>query len=278
MPACSKRLELPDFMTGMGPVVLLGCGRLGSAMVEGWLASGTLDPAQLTIVTRSQGPALTAFAAQGVQTQPSRLPDQPVTLVLATKPAQWREAAASLVDRLPNTPLAVVSVMAGVQSHDIAQALSAPVARVMPSTAVAERQGVAAIWSDDPLALKRATELFAAMADVVQLDAEAQLDAATAVAGSAPAFIYAFVQALADAGIAQGLAADASTRLARGALRSAASGAAGSSSLNDLMARIASPGGTTRAGLQALTEGELEQRVQSAVDAAITRARELSQS
>ena len=265
-------------MTAIGSVVLLGCGRLGSAMVEGWLASGTLGPASLTILTRTQGEAVRAFAGQGVQTNPEVLPTGPVTLVLATKPAQWREAVAAVQSRLAEPPGNVISVMAGVHAADIRAALSCPVARVMPTTAVAEGQGVAAIWSADDAARQVATDLFEPMADVVQLDIEPQLDPATAVAGSAPAFIYAFVQALGQAGTELGLSPDAAMRLARGALRSAASGTAGPAELEALIGRIASPGGTTRAGLDALAEGQLDDLVRQAVSAAIARAQALSRS
>lgn len=278
MPACSKRPETPDIMGALGPVVLLGCGRLGSALVEGWLASGTLAPGDMTLISRSENEAVRGFGGQGVRTGPDALPDGPVTLVLATKPAQWREAVAALLPHLNQPPTVSVSVMAGVLAADLRTTIGGTIARVMPTTAVAERQGVAAIWSADDLARGIATQLFAPMADVVQLDAEGQLDPATAVAGSAPAFIYAFVQALAEAGAAQGLPEDAAHRLACGALRSAASGAASPWDLDALIARIASPGGTTRAGLDALSAGQLDTLVHAAVSAAVARARDLSRS
>ncbi|HVL43140.1 MAG TPA: pyrroline-5-carboxylate reductase dimerization domain-containing protein, partial [Brevundimonas sp.] len=117
---------------------------------------------------------------------------------------------------------------------------------------------------------------FSPMADVVDLEAEAQIDAATAVAGSAPAFIYAFVQALAGAGRAEGLSEEAAQRLARGALRSAGAGVETEAALEALIARIASPGGTTRAGLDAMAaSGDLERAATAAVAAAVRRARAL---
>jgi len=149
-----------------------------------------------------------------------------------------------------------------------------PVARVMPTTAVAQGRGVAALWSGDAGAREIARGLFAPMADVVDLDLEAQIDPATATAGSAPAFIYAFVQALARAGEAEGLSADAATRLARGALRSAGAGVDAGETLENLIARIASPGGTTRAGLDAMAAtGDLDRAAEAAVRAAVQRAR-----
>lgn len=240
-------------------VVLLGNGRLGSAIAEGWRLTGAVvDP---VILTRAAPPVC---------------PPDARALVVAVKPAAWREAVAPLLSTLPSDAT-VVSVMAGVRARALADALPGrAVARVMPTTAVAQAQGVAAIWSDDADARARAHVLFDAISDTVDLDAEGLLDAATAVAGSAPAFFYALAQALAQAGVEAGLSPDAAARLTRGALRSAGSGADTEASLDDLVARIASPGGTTRAGLDALQTADLTGAARAAVRAAITRAGELS--
>jgi pyrroline-5-carboxylate reductase len=263
--------------TQRGAVVLVGCGRLDSAMVEGWLKTGAIDPRDLIILTPSDKPAADAARAKGARINPSLdVLTEARALVLAVKPALWRAALAPLAGHL--RPAAVlVSVMAGVRSSDIAAAAGRPVARVMPTTAVAQGAGVAALWSDDDRAREAARDLFAAMADIVDLDDESRMDAATAVAGSAPAFIYAFVEALARAGEAEGLSEQAAARLARGALRSAGAGAGTQAEMAELIARIASPGGTTRAGLDAMTKnGGLDRAVEAAVKAAVERARALS--
>lgn len=239
-------------------VTLLGHGRLGSAIAEGWRLTGTVS--NPTILTRAVPPVC---------------PPDTDAVVVAVKPAAWREAVAPLVSSLP-TDAVVVSVMAGVRATDISAALPGrPVVRVMPTTAVAQAQGVAAVWSDDANARALAHALFDPIADTVDLEEEPMLDAATAVAGSAPAFFYALAQALAAAGVVAGLAPDAAERLTRGALRSAGSGVATDASLEDLIARIASPGGTTRAGLEALKAADLGAAGQAAVQAAVSRAREL---
>lgn len=260
-----------------GAVVILGCGRLGSAIVQGWLATSTVTPADLIVLTRSRQPAAEAARALGAQVNPplEALSNARV-LVLAVKPANWREALApALADLAPDATL--VSVMAGVKIGGIAALADRPVARVMPTTGVAQASGVAALWSDDDRAREAARGLFSAMADVVDLDDEAQMDAATAVAGSAPAFIHAFVQALARAGERQGLSGEAADRLARGALLSAGAGAGTGASTDELIARIASPGGTTRAGLDAMkATGDLERAAETAVEAAVDRARTIS--
>lgn len=260
-----------------GAVVLVGCGRLGSAILEGWLATSTVAPAELIILTPSDKPATEAARAAGARINPplEALADARA-VVLAVKPAKWREAIAPLLDHLP-AAAPVISVMAGVRAADIAAVAERPVVRVMPTTGVAQARGVASLWSDDADGREIGRSLFDAIGDVVDLPAESAMDAATATAGSAPAFVYAFVQALARAGEAQGLSRDAAERLARGALRSAGAGAETGAPLEDLVARIASPGGTTRAGLDAMEAGgDVERAAQAAVDAAVARAKEIS--
>lgn len=260
-----------------GAVVLVGCGRLGSAILEGWLTTATVAPADLIILTPSTKPAAEAARALGARVNPpTGALSAARALVLAVKPAYWREALGPLLEDLsPEAP--IISVMAGVKAEEIAALSGRPVARVMPTTAVAQARGVAALWSADPGAREAGRRLFDAIADVVDLDREALMDAATAVAGSAPAFVYAFGQALARAGEQRGLSAEAAQRLARGVLRSAGAGAETGASLEALIARIASPGGTTRAGLDAMEAGgDLDRAAEAAVRAAVERARAIS--
>lgn len=244
-------------MTDPLPITLLGHGRLGSALIEGWRLTGAATP---TILTRADEPVCPADTR---------------ALVIAVKPAHWREAVAPLAPSLAHDAV-VVSVMAGVRACDIARVLPRPIARVMPTIAVAQAQGVAAVWSDDPRAVTLAHALFGRVADTVDLADEALLDPATAVAGSGPAFFHAFAQALASAGVEAGLPQDMAERLARGALRSAGAGAATALSLTDLIARIASPGGTTQAGLDALHASGLADAAKATVSAAVARARALA--
>jgi pyrroline-5-carboxylate reductase len=257
-------------------VVLVGCGRLGSAILEGWLTTGTVDPRDLIILTPSDKPAAEAARALGARINPP-IEAWPATraVVLAVKPAKWREALEALGGGLAESAT-VVSVMAGVRAADIATLARRPVARVMPTTGVAQARGVAALWASEAEPRDVARGLFSRMADVVDLDDEALMDAATAVAGSAPAFIHAFVQALVRAGEGEGLPSTAAQRLARGALRSAGAGLETGDSLDALIGRVASPGGTTRAGLDAMgASGDLDRAAEAAVKAAVARARSL---
>ena len=264
------------------PVVLVGCGRLGSAIVEGWLHTGGVGASDLIILTPSSKPTADAAVARGASLNPSPDalgPDALATapaVVLAVKPAMWRAAVADLVEILAPDAI-IVSVMAGVRAADLSEAfLGRSVARVMPTTAVATGQGVAALWSPNRVAREVAHALFDTLADTVELDREDLIDVATAVAGSGPAYVHAFTRALAEAGEAQGLDPASALTLARGAVRSAAA-ADRAETLDALIARVASPGGTTEAGLKALNDGgTLDGAVGAAVSAALARARELA--
>jgi pyrroline-5-carboxylate reductase len=246
-------------------------------MLEGWLATGAVDPDRLIILTPSEKPAAEAARVRGARINPlSEALAGAATVVLAVKPAMWRTAVGALAGLAADAT--VISVMAGIGSGSLAEAFGGrAVARVMPTTAVAQGKGVAAVWAVDDAARAVAHALFDPVADAVDLADEAMIDAATAVAGSAPAFIYAFVEALARAGEAAGLDADAATRLARGALRSAGAGAETGAPLAELIARIASPAGTTEAGLKAARGTGLDDAAQAAVRAAVLRALELGQ-
>ena len=257
-------------------VVLVGCGRLGSAILEGWLKTGAVPAERLIVLTPSPKPASEMARASGSRVNPPL--DQLASagaVVIAVKPAIWREALAPLLPHL--SPDAVmVSVMAGVSAAATSDGSGGrAVVRLMPTTAVAQARGVAAIWTDDANAAAVGRALFAPIADLVELADEADLHAATAVSGCAPAFVQAFVLALAEAGAAKGLSLDASLKLARGALRSAAATAETGEPLEVLIDRVASPGGVTRAGLDAMASGGVSDLAAAAVEAAIRRSREI---
>jgi len=259
--------------------VLVGCGRLGSAMVEGWLKARALDPRDLIILTPSDKPVAAMAQAEGARINPplDQLADAG-SLVLAVKPALWREAARPLLPVLARDAV-VVSVMAGVLAESLSgQFGDRPVARVMPTTGVASARGAASIWSASEAGRDAALALFKPIAQTVILPDEALMDAATAVSGSGVAYYFAFTAALARAAEAAGLDPATAAELARATLSSAAASAeAAGPDMDALIARVASPGGTTQAGLAALTEGDaLDALVKAAVTSAARRAAELS--
>jgi len=258
-------------MTVEGPVVLVGCGRLGSAILEGWLLTQTVAAGDLIILTPSSKPAAEMARVEGARVNPEleALRDARA-LVLAVKPALWREAVTPLLPFL-NARAVIVSVVAGVTAPTLAEGTGGwPIVRVMPTTGVARGRGVASIWAADDAAREVGRGLFAAMSETIDLSDEALMDAATAVAGSGAGYVYAFIAALAKAGEASGLDAATAKVLARATLRSAAD-AMGDEDLDALIARIASPGGSTQAGLDVMAGDDRLQRMLDETVAAATR-------
>ncbi|MGZ6012939.1 MAG: pyrroline-5-carboxylate reductase family protein, partial [Caulobacteraceae bacterium] len=179
-----------------------------------------------------------------------------------------------------NPPDAViVSIAAGVRAADIRAAVGGRrVARIMPTTAVAIRQGTASIYAPDAEARARAHALFEPVATVVDLDDEDLMHATTGVSGSAPAYLYAFVEALEAAGVSAGLAPDAAKALARATIAgSAALLAQSGEDPAELRRQVTSPGGTTAEALKVLMgEHGLGPLLDEAVAACVRRSRELA--
>lgn len=275
MPVCLKPWVTPKMSN---TVVLQGVGRLGSAILEGWLLTGAVDPKDLIILTPSEKPVAEKARALGGRINPplDALADAKA-FVIGVKPAKWAEASQPVLAHL-NKDAVIVSVMAGVPEATISQGFEGrSVVRVMPTTGVAQGQGVASLWSSHKAALDTGLSLFAPMAETAVLTSEDLMHAATAVSGCGPAYFFAFTRALAQAGVAEGLPEDVAVKLARATLRSAAAGVVGDESLDTLIDRVASPGGVTQAGLVVLNEnGALDRPVKGAVKAAVDKSTELS--
>ena len=258
----------------MTPILLLGAGRMGQALIAGWEAAGAFSPSELMV--RDPHPSADLVAQSLALNPPDEDLSRAKTVLLAVKPQIWRQAAAE-VSALLAPDAVIVSIAAGVSSHDIAEAFGGRrVARVMPTTAVAIRRGTASIFSPDPLARARAHALFAPVAQVVDLDDEELMHAATAVSGSGPAYLYAFVEALEAAGLKAGLDAEAAARLARSTVIGAAALLEQGGQPAELRRQVTSPGGTTQAALEVLIGGgALVDLMVESVAAAIARSREL---
>jgi pyrroline-5-carboxylate reductase len=259
----------------MTPILLIGAGHMGGALVAGWRRAGAFPMHELAVRDPSPGPQALQSGANLHPTAADLRRAQ--TVVLAVKPQIWRVAAAEVApDLAPNA--IVVSIAAGVASQDIAAAFGVRrVARVMPTTAAAIGQGAASVYAADPEARARARALFEPVGTVVDLDDEDLMHAATAVSGSAPAYLYAFVEALEAAGVSLGLAPAAARDLARATTAGAAalmteSGADAA----DLRRQVTSPAGTTEAALKVLMGHEgLGPLLKEAAAAAEQRSREL---
>jgi pyrroline-5-carboxylate reductase len=258
----------------MTPILLIGAGRMGGALIEGWLAAGAFSAHDMMVRDPSGAEAL---AVQGVRVNP---PDadlaQAGTVLLAVKPQIWREAAAAIAPHLSRDAI-IISIAAGVGANAISQAFGGlAVARVMPTTAVAIRRGTASIFAQDPDARARAHALFAPVATVADLDDEALMHAATAVSGSGPAYLYAFVEALEAAAISVGLEPEVAAKLARSTVTGAAALLEQGGEPAELRRQVTSPGGTTQAALNILlSEDGLMPIMARAVEAAADRSREL---
>lgn len=262
----------------MTPVLMLGAGRLGSALIEGWSRFGGPVGEDLMILDPAPSDAALAAGRAGAILSPTPADlGRARILLLAVKPQVWREAAGAVTGVL-SPDVVIVSVAAGVRAADISEVFGGRrVARVMPTTAVAVGRGVASLYARDTEAAACARALFDPVATVVELARETLLHAATGVSGSAPAYFYAFVEALEAAGAAAGLPPDASRDLARATMVGAAAllDASGEAP-TDLRRQVTSPGGTTEAALEILMgEGGLWPLLEAAVAAATRRSAEL---
>jgi pyrroline-5-carboxylate reductase len=257
------------------PILLLGAGRMGGALLAGWRRAGAVSPDDLMIRDPAPGPEAAASGAR-LDPDPAAMA-RARSVVLAVKPQLWREAAEAVAPHLDAEAI-VISVAAGVASADLAAGFGGRrVARVMPTTAAAIGQGTASVFAADAEARARARALFAPVGAVVDLDDEDLLHAATAVSGSAPAYLYAFVEALESAGVSLGLAPAAARALARATTAGAAALMAETGAdAADLRRQVTSPAGTTAAALAVLNGAHgLAPLLREAAAAAVKRSREL---
>jgi pyrroline-5-carboxylate reductase len=263
-------------LAAAGPLWLVGAGNMGGAMLRGWLAAG-LDPKAVAVIDPA-GPSV----PNGVRLLPAPPPDgeEPATLVLAVKP-QLLDAVAPLAPVVAPETL-VVSILAGVEIASLRERLPAPkgIVRAMPNMPASIGKGITVLYADGAGAVQRATAeaLMAACGKVEWIDREDLFDAVTALSGSGPAFVFRFADALAAAGAAVGLDPAQAERLARVTVAGAAAlldvSAESAAALAD---RVASPGGTTRAGLDVLDDGEaLRDLLTRTLEAAKKRGAELA--
>jgi len=258
-------------------LTLVGAGKMGGAMLSGWLAGG-LDPARTTILDPQASPELQALcAARGLALNPAA-PPVAEALVLAMKP-QGLEAAAPALAPLIGPGTLVVSVLAGKTIANLRDRLpgARAIVRAMPNLPASIGRGatgaVASPEVDDGQRAQ-AHALLASVGLVEWLDDEGLIDALTAVSGSGPAYVFLLAEAMAEAGIAAGLPADMATRLARETVSGAAALlAADPRDAARLRQDVTSPGGTTAEALAVLMRsGGLPDLMREAVDAARRRA------
>jgi pyrroline-5-carboxylate reductase len=264
-------LDLP------GPLLLIGCGNMSGAMLSGWLAAGA-DPRQITVV-RPSGRAV----AEGVRVLTALPEDEvPAILLLGVKPQKLDEVAPGLAKVLePETIL--VSILAGVELDALRARFPTPraVVKAMPNLPVSLGKGVIHLLTDAASAEVAKAEiegLMQALGHVEWFDDEALFNVASALTAAAPAFLFRFLDALAAAGEQLGLPAERASRLAALMAEGAASLAARSGETPEQLARrVASPGGTTEAGLKILdAEAGLRALLRDALEASRRRGQEMA--
>jgi pyrroline-5-carboxylate reductase len=263
-----------------GRLVLLGAGKMGMAMLEGWLARG-LDPRKLTVLEPQPAKSVKALTRRGLALNPKGKAAAASAVVIAVKPQSAPEALPALAPHIGKATLAL-SIMAGRTLSFLEDALppGTAIVRAMPNTPAAIGRGITVAVARHADAAQRALadRLLAATGAVEWVDDEALMDAVTAVSGSGPAYVFLLAEALAAAGAAAGLPPALAARLARETV--AGSGELLHRSELDAAAlrqNVTSPGGTTAAALDVLMGGNgLAALMKDAVAAATARSKALA--
>ena len=258
-------------------LVLLGCGKMGTALLTGWLAAG-VPPGSVWVIEPNPTDWL---KATGVHLNRG-VPKAPAVALLAVKPQMMGEALPAL-QALGNGSTLFVSIAAGTMIATFEDVLGTqtPIVRTMPNTPAMVGRGITALVGNShvsPSDLALAKSLMAAVGQVVELTSEDQIDAVTAVSGSGPAYVFHLIETMAAAGVAEGLPADVAMQLARATVCGAGELAYQSpESAAQLRINVTSPGGTTAAALGVLMEPDtgFPALLRRAVKAAADRGREL---
>jgi len=270
-----------DLRNFSGRLILVGAGKMGGALLEGWLRAG-LDPKSAIVLEPQPAAQISALASRGVRINPGTGELTNVeAIVIAVKPQIAAQALPPLATMIGAATI-IVSIMAGRTIQSIADALRRPCAlvRAMPNTPAAIGRGITVAVARGANAAQRdlAHRLLVATGTVEWIEDEALMNAVTAVSGSGPAYVFLLAETLAQAGVSAGLPPDLAAKLARETV-------AGSGELLHretldaavLRENVTSPGGTTAAALEVLMgKDELAALMTAAVAAATKRARDLA--
>jgi pyrroline-5-carboxylate reductase len=280
----TQPLKVTDSLAALpGALVLLGAGKMGGAMLDGWLTR-KLPPKKLVVIEPQPSKAIKALVRRGARLNPKNLDrgiGRVAAVVIAVKPQTAPEALPALRP-LIDAKTVVVSIMAGRTLKFLESALpSATLVRAMPNTPAAIGRGITVAVGNARVkapARRLAQALLAATGSVEWVKNEALMDAVTAVSGSGPAYVFLLAEAMAQAGVAAGLPAALAEKLARETV-------AGSGELlhrsplpaATLRANVTSPGGTTAAALDVLMADDgMVELMTRAVAAATKRSKELA--
>ena len=262
-------------MVSLPATWFVGCGNMAGALIEGWRKSG-VDFAEAVAIRPS------GLQVEGVRTVRS-LPDGPPPLrcVLGFKPQMLGNVAPELAPRLSSETV-LVSMLAGVEAATLRSLFPSvqSVLRVMPNLPVSERRGVTALYSPDAgdELRRRMAGLFGLLGLALWTESEAELAAIGSVAGAGPAYVARFISALAKAGEQRGLDPETAAKVAlETVLGTALMAEARSEAMGEIARRVASPKGTTEAGLAVLDAGgALDTLIAETIAAAARRGAELA--
>ena len=259
-------------------LVLLGCGKMGSAMLAGWLDQGL--PATSVHVLDPYPSDWLSETGVGINAD---LPEHPAIVLIAVKPQMMADALPRL-QKMGGGDTVFVSVAAGTTLGYFETILGkdTPIVRAMPNTPAAIGKGITAVIGNDVVSdtgVDEAVALLQAVGQVVRLENEGQIDAVTGVSGSGPAYVFHMIETMAAAAQAQGLPKDMAMQLAKATI--AGAGALAESADEDptqLRVNVTSPNGTTQAGLEVLMDEKtgLPPLIAKTVAAAADRSRELA--
>ncbi len=264
-----------------GTLVLVGAGKMGGAMLEGWHRLG-LSFDNVVALEPEPSPEIITLGARGLRINPSLDTISATAIVLAVKPQVAPDALRPLAPMIAQDTV-IVSIMAGRTLAFLEKQLpaGAAVVRAMPNTPAAIGRGITVAVPNARIGAEQRTladKLLRATGAVEWIADETLMDAVTAVSGSGPAYVFLLAESLARAGTAAGLPADLAARLARATV--AGSGELMARSPLDpatLRKNVTSPGGTTAAALDVLMAKDgLDPVMEKAIAAATRRSRELA--
>jgi pyrroline-5-carboxylate reductase len=256
------------------PTWFIGCGNMGQAMVAGWRLAG-VDLSSAVAIRPSGVPV------EGVRTVTS-MKDAgaaPAIIVLGFKPQKLDEIAPDILPWVTSKTI-IVSLLAGVEVASLkARFPKAIVVRAMTNLPVSVRRGVVALYGEaSDEVRKKLSDAFAALGFAMWVESEKVLGAIGAVSGAGPAYVARFIRSLAEAGVSQGLPPELAATIAlETAFGTAWMAASNGETMDELARRVASPRGTTEAGLAVLDrEGALQKLVADTIEAARRRGAELA--
>jgi pyrroline-5-carboxylate reductase len=268
----------------MNTIGFIGGGNMAESLIGGLLASG--QTAASLFVSEPEAKRRDRLSeTYGISCLENNieLAERVDLLLFAVKPQLLREVSLPLKSAVQSRHPLIISIAAGIRSTDLEQWLGGelPVVRAMPNTPALVRAGASALYANHLVSEQQknlAESILRAVGLTVWLDNEAQMDIVTALSGSGPAYIFRVIEAMEDAATSVGLARETSRLLAiETALGAARLAVESGDSPAELRHKVTSPGGTTEQGLKKLEEGDIGRLFQNAIDAALSRSREMGE-